>query len=160
MTKEELEKQTMEWKNNYIIKLENDLKYRNCVDCSNHGSNIKLVKAKKIIENFLNANTNDDMLNAQRMAEQFINGSKTNNIKLAKSFIESLNCKCGEIYEEGNTSWFSVDFLRGLILKIEFNEDNKDECFFVSELYDHGFLGTYTFNNLKNLILALSKSEV
>ena len=83
-----------------------------------------------------------------------------NKIELAKSFIESLNCKCGEIYEDGNASWFSVNFPRDLTLKIEFNEDDKDECFFVSELYDHVFLGTYSFDNLKNLILALDKSEV
>ena len=83
-----------------------------------------------------------------------------NKIKLAKSFIESLNHKCGKIHEEGNTSWFSVDFPRGLTLQIEFNEDDKDECFFVSELYEHVFLGTYSFDNLKNLILALDKSEV
>lgn len=83
-----------------------------------------------------------------------------NKIKLAKSFIESWNCKCGEIHEEGNTSWFSVNFLRGLTLKIEFNEDDKDGYFFVSELYDHVFLGAYSFDNLKNLIIALNKSEV
>ena len=83
-----------------------------------------------------------------------------NDIELAKSFVESLNCKCGEIHEEGNTSWFSIDFPRGLILKIEFNEDNKDRCFFVSELYEHVFLGTYSFDNMKNLILALNKSEI
>lgn len=83
-----------------------------------------------------------------------------NKIELAKSFIESTNSKCGEIHEEGNTFWFSVNFLRGLSLKIEFNEDDKDEYFFVSELYDHEFLGAYTFDNLKNLILALNKSEV
>lgn len=83
-----------------------------------------------------------------------------NKIELGKSFIESLNYKCGEIHEEGNTSWFSVDFPRGLTLKIEFNKDNKDEDFFVSELYDHVFLGTYSFDNLKNLIIALDKSEV
>lgn len=83
-----------------------------------------------------------------------------NKIELAKSFIESTNGKCGEIHEEGNTSWFSVDFPRGLTLKIEFNKDNEDEYFFVSELYEHVFLGTYVFDNLKNLILALNKSEV
>ena len=83
-----------------------------------------------------------------------------NKLELAKFFIESLKYKCGEIHEEGNTSWFSVDFLRGLTLKIEFNKDDKDEFFFVSELYDHVFLGTYSFDNLKNLIFALNKSEV
>lgn len=83
-----------------------------------------------------------------------------NKIELAKSFIESLNYKCGEIYEEGNTSWFSVNFPRDLTLKIEFNEDDKDECFFVSELYEQVFLGAYSFDNLKNLIIALDKSEV
>ena len=81
-------------------------------------------------------------------------------IELAKSFIESVNYKCGKIHEDGNTSWFSIDFPRGLTLKIEYNEDNKDEDFFVSELYNHVFLGTYSFDNLKNLILALDKSEV
>lgn len=83
-----------------------------------------------------------------------------NKIELAKSFIESVNCKCGEIHEEGNTFWFSVDFSRGLTLKIGFNEDDEDECFFVSELYELVFLGVYSFDNLKNLIIALNKSEV
>ena len=42
---EELEKENAE--------LKDKLEHRNCVDCSNHGSNIKLFKAKKIIKTFL-----------------------------------------------------------------------------------------------------------
>lgn len=37
---------------------------------------------------------------------------------------------------------------------------DEDECFFVSELYELVFLGVYSFDNLKNLIIALNKSEV
>ena len=66
-----------------------------------------------------------------------------NKIELAKSFIESVNFPP-----------------RDLTLKIAFNKDNKDEDFFVSELYEHVFLGKYTFDNLKNLIIALDKAKV
>jgi hypothetical protein len=41
----ELEKENAE--------LKKQLEHRNCVDCSNHGSNIKLLKAKEIIKNLL-----------------------------------------------------------------------------------------------------------
>lgn len=40
--------------------LKEKLEYRNCVDCSNHGSNIKLLKAKAIIKNILQTLKNDD----------------------------------------------------------------------------------------------------
>ena len=40
--------------------LKEKLEHRNCVDCSNHGSNIKLIKAKAIIKNILQTLKNDD----------------------------------------------------------------------------------------------------
>ena len=36
-----------------IAELEDKLEHRNCVDCSNHGSNIKLIKAKELIKDAL-----------------------------------------------------------------------------------------------------------
>ena len=50
--KEELERGNEE--------LKEKLEHRNCVDCSNHGSNIKLLKAKAIIKNILQTLKNDD----------------------------------------------------------------------------------------------------
>lgn len=41
-------------------KLKNKLEHRNCVDCSNHGSNIKLIKAKEIIKNLIQLPANVD----------------------------------------------------------------------------------------------------
>lgn len=46
--------------NNEVKELKEKLEHRNCVDCSNHGSNIKLIKAKAIIKNILQTLKNDD----------------------------------------------------------------------------------------------------
>ena len=62
----ELEKENAELK----LKLE----HRNCVDCSNHHSNIKLFKAKEIIKGLLSCCRNYPQENAEKMeqAEQFL----------------------------------------------------------------------------------------
>jgi predicted nuclease with TOPRIM domain len=68
----ELEKENAE--------LKKQLEHRNCVDCSNHGSNIKLLKAKEIIKNLLFLH--NDKFGSTRLewrcnvvaeAEQFLN---------------------------------------------------------------------------------------
>lgn len=56
--------------------LKEKLEHRNCVDCSNHGSNIKLLKAKKIIKTLLrlwnNVMTKETVKALITEAEQFL----------------------------------------------------------------------------------------
>lgn len=66
---EELEKENSE--------LKEKLEHRNCVDCSNHGSNIKLLKAKAIIKALIEALSIIDgeqtkELRVVKEAEQFL----------------------------------------------------------------------------------------
>lgn len=52
--------------------LKEKLEHRNCVDCSNHESNIKILKAREIIKGFLEAKNGVNMSNAQLNAEKFL----------------------------------------------------------------------------------------
>ena len=57
--------------------LKEKLEHRNCVDCSNHGSNIKLLKAKEIIKKFLLwendwHNKTESKYELLKQAEQFL----------------------------------------------------------------------------------------
>lgn len=55
--------------------LKNKLEHRNCVDCSNHGINIKLLKAKEIIRDLLSClySVEYDCISDLADAEQFLN---------------------------------------------------------------------------------------
>lgn len=75
----ELEKENAE--------LKEKLEHRNCVDCSNHGSNIKLFKAKEILKVVLNKWKEERWIlqsekevkmieNVMKEAEQFLEGLK------------------------------------------------------------------------------------
>ena len=63
----ELEKENAE--------LKNKLEHRNCVDCSNHGINIKLLKAKELLKQWLQTSkaSGCDNINIVTDTEQFLN---------------------------------------------------------------------------------------
>ena len=58
-----------------IAELKEKIEHRNCVDCSNHGSNIKLLKAKELLNMFLRLHYNPivDEHTLFCKVEQFLN---------------------------------------------------------------------------------------
>ena len=86
MNKEELEKQTMEWKNNYILKLEKEnaelKEKKEVLECDNYNANCnlnlitdQLTKAKELLKQWLQTSkaSGCDNINIVTDTEQFLN---------------------------------------------------------------------------------------